>query len=86
MDYRELKKLTELLGRMKELKRVMAVLSHIRLLRENPETKEWFEKNHDFFQGLKPEDWAWLKEKSEYDEKAWAEIVAVFTSKDGDSA
>ena len=84
MNYKELQKLTELLKRMKELKNVMAVLNNLRQMRENPETREWFEKNHDFFQGLKPEDWAWLKEKSDYDEKAWVEIVNAFNSKQGD--
>lgn len=85
MNYRELQKLTELLKRMKELRNVLAVLKNIRQMRENPETKEWFEKNHDFFQGLKPEDWAWLKEKSDYDEKGWAEIVSALTAKEGDA-
>lgn len=80
MNYKEIRKLTELLKRMNELKKMMAVLRNIRQIRENPETREWFEKNHDFFQGLKPEDWAWLKEKSDYDEKAWAEIIQQFRS------
>ncbi len=80
MNYRELKRLTDLLQRIRQLKNVMSVLKNIRQIRENPETREWFEKNHDFFQGLKPEDWAWLKEKTDYDAAAWEEVVRVLKS------
>lgn len=84
MNFKELKRLTELLKRIRELKRLTAALKNIHQVREHPETREWFEKNHDFFAGLSPQDWAWLKEKVDYDEKAWKEITAALQSKEGE--
>lgn len=83
MNFKDLKRLTELLKRIRELKRLTAALKNIRQVREHPETREWFEKNHDFFEGLSPQDWAWLKEKADYDEAAWKEIAAALQPKEG---
>lgn len=78
MNPREFKKLTELLKRLREIKRMTDTLKQIknlRQMRDHPEMREWLEKNHDFFQGLNPQDWAWLKEKTDYDEAAWKAMV-----------
>ena len=88
MNSRDIKKLTDFLKGVKQLgqlKKLTELLKQIRLLKamqNDSDRREWVREHEDLFQGLKPEDWAWLKEKADYDEEAWKKMVRTLTEGD----
>ncbi len=81
MNPGDIKKITDLLKQINQLdqiKKLAVLLEQLRQVKEitdEQERKRWLEERESLFQGLKPEDWAWLKEKADYDEPAWQNIL-----------
>ena len=80
MNWNELQKLTELLRQIKQLDQIQKLtilleqLRQIKEIADEAERSQWVEDHECLFEGLKPEDWAWLKEKADYDPSEWEKI------------
>ena len=81
MNPQDIKKITELIQTLKQLDQISKLsllleqLREVKEITDEHERERWLEEREELFQGLKPEDWAWLKEKANYDEGEWKKIM-----------
>lgn len=62
MDFGEIRRLTEL-------------LKTLRTLQTQQEILEWLRENKEYIRGMAPEQLEEIREKADYDEEAWQEVL-----------
>lgn len=75
MQPEELKRIREILKIASELKQFRETLKKIQGIKEQQDKVREFFKAHPMFSSLSAEDLAFVREKADYDEVSWNEIV-----------
>lgn len=77
MDYKELRRIQELMKTARQLQELRKTLEKIRDIKKQQEMIKRFmeEKKDQFWRGSSKEDLEILREKAGYDEKTWESIV-----------
>lgn len=58
-----------------ELRRITELLKLLKALKGQQEIVQWIEENKEVLRSLSPEELEDLREKADYDEEAWQEIL-----------
>lgn len=58
-----------------EIRRLTELLKMLKTLQSQQEILEWLRENKDLIRGMEPEQLEELREKTDYDEAAWEELL-----------
>ncbi len=58
-----------------ELRRLTELLKTLKTLQSQREIIEWIQENKEYIRSMSPEQLEEIREKADYDEEAWQEIL-----------
>ena len=75
MSYKEIRKIQKLLKTLRELNKLKQMLKKLKRGMQADEIGSWVKEHQADFAQLSDQDLQMLREKADYDEDAWQEIV-----------